>query len=200
MVTFIYKKIYKVNKMENKIFNKIVNIIRESKYGVSSIEISKELSLDRHTIAKYLEVLKTNGLIDYKRIGMAKVWYPLESTLLSLLENDTEMGNNLRGFLDSFGGDVNIIDKNMKVVYKNKEDKNPENISRAPIIRCYKIHKDGRMICKNCVVVKTLKTGEKQSIVNTVKKNGKKTNLKLTTIPIKNYKNETVAVVELVNV
>ena len=187
--------------MENKILDRIVNIIRESKYGISSTEISKELSLDRHTTAKYLEVLKTNGLIDYKKVVMAKVWYPLESTLLSLFENDTEIGNNLRSFLDYFDGDINIIDKNMKVVYVNKKN-NPKNMSsKAPIIRCYKIHKDGKMICKDCVVIKTLETGEKQSIVNTVKNRlGKKSNLRLTAIPIKNYKNETVAVVELVNV
>lgn len=186
--------------MKSNILDNVIKVVRESN-GISSIEIAKKIKLDRHTTAKYLEVLNTNGAINFRKIGMAKVWYPSESPLLSLFESDGEVGTSLRKFLDSFDDTVNIIDKNMKIVYVNKGAKNVKNATNDNTrLRCYKIYQDGKKLCKYCVVDKTLRTGKRQTSVDMIKdERGRKTQLKLTTIPIKNYKNDTVGVIELMN-
>ncbi len=177
--------------MKNAILSNIVKVIRSSN-GICSTDIAKSLRLDRHTISKYLEVLKTNGVITFKKIGMAKVWYPSESQILSLLENNDELSNSLKQFLDSFDNKVHIIDKNMRLIYVN-EDNNLKKYNKTTI-KCYKLHKGGKALCKSCAVDETLRTGEKRiSLIRG------KTNLKLTVIPIKNYKNETTAVIEVMS-
>ncbi len=53
----------------------ILNYLRRLDFGASSTEISKNIGKSRITVAKHLEVMRARGLIDFKRIGMAKLWY-----------------------------------------------------------------------------------------------------------------------------
>jgi len=58
---------------------KIVKFIKESPIGVTSSEIARYLNVNRMTITKYLAVIKEKALIDFKQLGMAKLWYvPVE--------------------------------------------------------------------------------------------------------------------------
>ena len=54
---------------------KIVEFIKKSPIGATSTEISKYLNINRITLAKYLSVIKEKTLIDFKQLGMAKLWY-----------------------------------------------------------------------------------------------------------------------------
>ncbi|MBW2980078.1 HTH domain-containing protein [Candidatus Woesearchaeota archaeon] len=54
---------------------KIVKFVKESPIGVTSSEIARYLNVNRMTITKYLAVIKEKALIDFKQLGMAKLWY-----------------------------------------------------------------------------------------------------------------------------
>ncbi len=55
--------------------NKIVDFIKNSPLGVTSSDIAHYLGLNRMTIAKYLAIIKEKALVDFKQLGMAKLWY-----------------------------------------------------------------------------------------------------------------------------
>jgi predicted ArsR family transcriptional regulator len=54
---------------------KIVEFVKKSPIGATSTEISKYLNINRITLAKYLSVIKEKTLIDFKQLGMSKLWY-----------------------------------------------------------------------------------------------------------------------------
>lgn len=54
---------------------KIINFIKNSPLGVTSSDIAHYLGLNRMTIAKYLAIIKEKALVDFKQLGMAKLWY-----------------------------------------------------------------------------------------------------------------------------
>jgi len=43
-------------------------------------EIAEKLGLTRHTVAKYLEILRAEGKIHYRKIGRSKLWKEISST------------------------------------------------------------------------------------------------------------------------
>ncbi len=59
----------------SEIEKKIVNFIKNSPLGVTSSDIAHYLGLNRMTIAKYLAIIKEKALVDFKQLGMAKLWY-----------------------------------------------------------------------------------------------------------------------------
>ncbi|MBW2974441.1 HTH domain-containing protein [Candidatus Woesearchaeota archaeon] len=54
---------------------KIINFIKNSPLGVTSSDIAHYLGLNRMTIGKYLAIIKEKALVDFKQLGMAKLWY-----------------------------------------------------------------------------------------------------------------------------
>jgi len=56
----------------------LIEILRDSKMGMSGIEISKKLELSRITMSKYLRVFAAEGLLKKKVIGNTTLWF-LES-------------------------------------------------------------------------------------------------------------------------
>lgn len=54
---------------------KIVSFIKNSPLGVTSSDVAHYLGLNRMTIAKYLAIIKEKALVDFKPLGMAKLWY-----------------------------------------------------------------------------------------------------------------------------
>jgi len=55
--------------------NRIIDFIKKSPIGASSSEIAKSIGLNRMTMIKYLAIIKEKTLIDFKQLGMAKLWY-----------------------------------------------------------------------------------------------------------------------------
>lgn len=53
----------------------ILDYLRNLNVGASSTEIADHLNKSRITVTKNLEVMKARGLIDYKKVGMAKLWF-----------------------------------------------------------------------------------------------------------------------------
>jgi ribosomal protein S18 acetylase RimI-like enzyme len=60
--------------MEETIQAGILKILQSAKSGLQMEELSEKLNLTRHTVAKYLEVLRAEGKIHYNKIGRTKLW------------------------------------------------------------------------------------------------------------------------------
>ncbi|MDA1197013.1 MAG: HTH domain-containing protein [Nanoarchaeota archaeon] len=54
---------------------KIIDFIKRSPIGVTSSEIANYFGLNRMTIIKYLAIIQQRALVDFKQLGMAKLWY-----------------------------------------------------------------------------------------------------------------------------
>ncbi len=65
---------------QKEIKRKLIELLKESKTGLSGNEISEGLGINRVTMAKYLNVFATQGLIQQKKIGNVNLWIAEEDT------------------------------------------------------------------------------------------------------------------------
>jgi GNAT superfamily N-acetyltransferase/biotin operon repressor len=66
--------------MDTNIQTKILEILKSSPSGIQMEELAEKLGLTRHTIAKYLEILRAEGKIHYIKVGRSKLWKDISST------------------------------------------------------------------------------------------------------------------------
>jgi hypothetical protein len=59
---------------------KLVEILSKSKTGLSGVEISEKLGVNRVTMTKYLNIFATEGMIRQKNIGNVNLWFIEEGT------------------------------------------------------------------------------------------------------------------------
>jgi len=59
---------------------KLVDLLSNSKTGLSGLEISERLSINRITATKYLNVFAAEGLIKQKNIGNVNLWFIEDGT------------------------------------------------------------------------------------------------------------------------
>ncbi len=59
---------------------KLVDLLGNSKTGLSGLEISERLSINRITTTKYLNIFAAEGLIKQKNIGNVNLWFIEEGT------------------------------------------------------------------------------------------------------------------------
>ena len=59
---------------------KLVDILVNSKTGLSGVEISEKLGVNRVTMSKYLNMFATEGMIGQKNIGNINLWFLEEGT------------------------------------------------------------------------------------------------------------------------
>ncbi len=67
--------------MEENIQTQILKILQSAKSGFQMEDLAEKLSLTRHTVAKYLEVLRAEGKIHYNKIGRTKLWTDVSATI-----------------------------------------------------------------------------------------------------------------------
>lgn len=67
--------------MEENIQIGILKILQSAKSGLQMEDISERLNLTRHTVAKYLEVLRAEGKIHYNKIGRTKLWTDVSAAI-----------------------------------------------------------------------------------------------------------------------
>lgn len=53
----------------------LIEILSESKVGLSGVEIAEKLGINRATMAKYLNIFAAEGIIKQKNIGNANLWF-----------------------------------------------------------------------------------------------------------------------------
>ena len=150
---------------------KILKILKKNKQDISISEIAKQLGVDRHTASKHLTQLQKTKLIQHRNIGKIKLYRiaknPIKSNTHTSIQSE----------------DFNIIWNNDKAKKKKQS------------ITCYKAYKGAKEKCENCPVEKTFITGEPQEQTITDWPGRKK--VTIISKPIKNKKNDTIAVVEI---
>ncbi len=67
-----------------KIESRIIEFLKQNPYGATISEISRHLKINRITLSKYLDVLRVEGILDYKTVGRAKLWFVNDD--ISILE------------------------------------------------------------------------------------------------------------------
>jgi hypothetical protein len=64
----------------DEIKQKLVEILNEAKTGLSGVEISEKIGVNRVTMTKYLNIFSAEGLIRQKNIGNIILWFVEEGT------------------------------------------------------------------------------------------------------------------------
>ena len=59
---------------------KLIDVLHNSKTGLSGLEISERLEINRLTMTKYLNVLAAEGLLKQKNIGNVNLWFIEDGT------------------------------------------------------------------------------------------------------------------------
>ena len=67
---------------------KLVEVLVNSKTGLSGVEISEKLGVNRVTMTKYLNIFATEGMIHQKNIGNVNLWFIDEGTEQFEFPND----------------------------------------------------------------------------------------------------------------
>ena len=58
-----------------KIKEKLIDVLRDSKTGLSGIELAEKLRINRITMTKYLKVFAAEGLVKQKNVGSVNLWF-----------------------------------------------------------------------------------------------------------------------------
>ena len=64
----------KIEGLDTKIIGDIIDYLNNQDFGASASDISKALERNRITVSKYLEVMKSKGMLKSKRIAQARLW------------------------------------------------------------------------------------------------------------------------------
>jgi len=59
---------------ENEVKTRLIDLLRNSKIGMSGIEISETLGINRITMAKYLDIFAAEGIIQQRNVGNTHLW------------------------------------------------------------------------------------------------------------------------------
>jgi len=61
--------------LSTEIKQKLINVLKDSKTGMSGVEISERLGVNRTTMTKYLQVFAAEGFLKQKNIGNVILWF-----------------------------------------------------------------------------------------------------------------------------
>jgi PAS domain S-box-containing protein len=99
---------------------KIKLLLKENPRGLSVTDISKNIGVNRNTVAKYLELLRISGHIEMENIGTAKVYFLSQRIPVSTLLN--------------FSSDyIVVVDGGNKIVQANERFTELVNIPKSDI-------------------------------------------------------------------
>jgi biotin operon repressor len=82
--------------MAENIQAQVLKILQTSRSGLQMEEVGEKLGLTRHTVAKYLEVLRAEGKIHYSKIGRTKLWKDLSTAITTQLLGTEDLEDILR--------------------------------------------------------------------------------------------------------
>ena len=92
--------------LAEEIREKLISILKNSDSGMSGVEISKKINVNRITMTKYLKVFAAEGLLRQKNIGNVTLWF-------------LEPGQESFVFPDDY---FKIISKYLELLVKGNED------------------------------------------------------------------------------
>jgi GNAT superfamily N-acetyltransferase/biotin operon repressor len=82
--------------MEKNLQDQILKVLKASPSGLQMEELADKLGLTRHTIAKYLEVLRAEGKIHFHKVGRSKLWKDIFTTTNIRLLNMDDLDDILQ--------------------------------------------------------------------------------------------------------
>lgn len=82
--------------MIDSIQTQVLKVLQTSKSGLQMEEVGEKLGLTRHTVAKYLEVLRAEGKIHYNKIGRTKLWKDVSAAITTRLLGTDDLEDILR--------------------------------------------------------------------------------------------------------
>ena len=175
----------------------IYRFLVENEKGATASNIAEAIGSNRMTITKYLNMMKGQDLVDYRGIGMAKLWFINHSPIL----NSFDKGYNvpIKEAMNLLGEGICIIDRDMRILWYNDVvgrlvGKLEDNKGKLCYDLCDIKPGDKNQHC----VVKTLSTGETHKAVQQLTaKNGKKLYFEVVSSPIKDKKNRVIAAIVL---
>ena len=92
--------------MKQEQLTKIIKALKDNTKGMTVTEISKEINLNRNSVAKYLEVLLISGHVEMRTFGPAKVFFVSQRVPMSAL-------------IDFSSDYIIILDRDLKTVKAN---------------------------------------------------------------------------------
>lgn len=154
--------------------DQIKKVLRSTSKGLTVTEIARHINLNRNSVAKYLDILLTSGLVEMKAVGSAKIYSLTKripvSTILSLssdyifvLDNDsniTYVNDNILHFEKKTSDQ--IIGKradSVPLAFFSVPDVHAfirEAIGGKEITRELEVKKDGRSFCFRAKFVPSL--------------------------------------------
>jgi PAS domain S-box-containing protein len=84
----------------------IKTLLKENPKGMTVTDISRELKINRNSVAKYLDVMRVSGHVEMITFGPAKVFFPSNRVPMSVLLN----------YVSDY---ILIIDKNLRLTQVN---------------------------------------------------------------------------------
>jgi Mn-dependent DtxR family transcriptional regulator len=156
---------------------KILNALGKEPMTISGLAAA--LGKERHTVAKYLESMQSQGLVTYKTIGKAKLYAKTASPLLNILSSKHALTKEVQELLKLAKATIRIKQPDMTTSWSNKTEtkKCHEQLGNA-------------CMCKTCPVEKSFTDGK----THTSKISGKE----IISKPIVNEHGKTIAVFEVV--
>ncbi len=117
---------------------RIRKILKENPKGMTVTDISREMDLNRNSVAKYLDILLISGHAEMITFGPAKVFFPSRRIPLSAMLNFTI------DYIVLFDKELNILQMNenlQKLIDIEKKDLIGQNITRisSPIFQIPKL-------------------------------------------------------------
>ncbi len=82
--------------MTETIQEQILKMLKTSKSGLQMEEVAEHIGLSRHTVAKYLEVLRAEGKIHYSKFGRTKLWKDISAAITTRLLGLEDLDDILR--------------------------------------------------------------------------------------------------------
>jgi PAS domain S-box-containing protein len=99
--------------------SKIRKVLKANPRGMTVSQISKEISLNRNSVAKYLEVLLISGHVEMRSYGPAKVFFLSQRVPISAM---LEFSSDYMLVLDRDFRIINVNDNFLKLVGMERED------------------------------------------------------------------------------
>jgi PAS domain S-box-containing protein len=124
IILFLFHS-HKMEAAEEEIFNKIIEAIQNmGETGATIDDLSQIVHLERHTLSKYLNRLRADGRLAYKRIGRAKVWFvsraPLQYIFRLSEDEKTYTEKIFSHILSDIPEGVLVLDFDYNILFMNR--------------------------------------------------------------------------------
>ncbi len=107
--------------MNQEQLSKITKVLKDNSRGMTITQISKEIGLNRNSVAKYLEVLLISGHVEMRSYGPAKVFFLSQRVPMSAL-------------IDFSSDHIIILDRDLKTIQVNDNFLKLVNIERETML------------------------------------------------------------------